>query len=327
MFRGLRSKPPRAAADPVVPVHAPTTRDEDEPVAVEGAIVAPETVAGRGLTVIVAIMTFLCALLTGGAVLVERAAGAWSSSVLDEVTVTVLPLDGDPIEARVAQAQEVLSGAPGLAEVNVVSAREAGALLEPWLGDDVDLSALPVPRLVTAQRVGTFDAEATAAALDAVPGAKLDDHTGWSARLERMASAVALGTLAALGLMLVATAISIVFATRATIASNAATVEVLTLLGAEDRFVVRAFRRRFLAIGLRGALVGTAAALALFGSLELASWLAVGTSSAQSRALLGDPSLGALGYGLVAAVAVGVAVLVAVTSTTVVRRQLRRVAR
>lgn len=301
-------------------------QDGDGPVA-EGSIVAPDTVAGRGLTVVVAIMTFLCALLCGGAILIDRAADAWSAEVLDEVSVTVLPLDGDPIERRLNRVAEILGASNGLADVAIVPSADSEALLVPWLGTGLDLSALPVPRLVTARRAGEFDGDAVATALTEVAGASFDDHVAWSERLSRMASAAAGGAIAALALMLVATAISIVFATRSTIATNAATVEVLNVLGAEDRFVAGAFRRRFLGVGARGALAGSLAAFALFGALDLWSALSADAASAQSRALFGDPSIGLLGYMTIAGVAFAAALLVAVTSAISVRHHLRLLAR
>ena len=139
-----------------------------------------------------------------------------------------------------------------------------------------------------------------------------------------MASAVAGGAIGALALMLVATGISIVFATRSAIATNAATVEVLNALGAEDRFIVRAFGRRFVGIGVRGAALGIAVSLGLFGMLDFWALISSGAQSMQSRALFGDPSVGLAGYLALVAVAAGVVVLVAVTSAISVRRHLEK---
>ncbi|MBJ3777182.1 cell division protein FtsX [Acuticoccus mangrovi] len=297
----------------------------DERTVVEGGpIVSPDTVSGRSMMAVIAIMTFLCSLLLGASLLIERAAGAWSSTVLEEVSVTVLPLDGEPIERRLQEVATLLEGAGGLADVEVVPEAQSEALLEPWLGSGVDLSVLPVPRLVVARRTGAIDTEFLTNAVASVPGASLDDHSAWSERLSGMASAVAFGAVAGLALIAVATAISVVFATRATIASNAATVEVLHLLGAEDRFVLRAFRRRFVVIGAKGALAGCVAALALFGLLDLWQLVSPGAHSPQAEALFGNPSIGPMGYIGLLAVAVGIIVLVAVTASLAVRHHLDR---
>ncbi|WP_108658885.1 cell division protein FtsX [Acuticoccus kandeliae] len=288
----------------------------------EGPIVAPDTIAGRGLTIVVAIMTFLSALLLGAAILIDRAADAWSVGVMDEVSVTVLPLDGEEIDGRLLRVAAVLGGTEGLTDVSILPLDQSEALLEPWLGDGVDLSLLPVPRLVTAARSGPFDADALAAELEDIQGVSVDDHSAWSERLSAMASGAAAGSIGALALMLVATAISIVFATRSTLATNSATVEVLHVLGAEDRFIARAFRRRFLRIGLRGALAGLLAAYLLFGALDLGGLVFGRSASPQAEALFGNPSIGLAGYLALALVAAGVAILVTVTSNWSVRRHL-----
>lgn len=314
---------PKAKPQPKPKRAKVVAEDEDRPT-VEGPIVAPESIAGRSLTMVIAIMTFLCALLIGGVILIERAADAWSTNVLDEITVTVLPLDGDPLADRLTRVAALLSDTPGVEDVRIVPAAESEALLRPWLGDTIDLAPLPVPRLVTARRNGSIDAETLRGRIGAVAGASLDDHTAWSERLSGMASAAAGGAIGALILMLAATCISIVFATRSAIATNAATVEVLSALGAEDRFIVRAFRRRFVGIGARGALLGLAVALVLFGALDLYTLVSSAARSVQSRALFGDPSIGVMGYIMLVAVAVGVTVLVAFTSARSVRRHLEQ---
>ncbi|MEM8854990.1 MAG: hypothetical protein AAGD34_14905, partial [Pseudomonadota bacterium] len=289
--------------------------------ATPGPLIDPRTVAGRSLTTVVAIMTFLSALLVGGALLVERAAVQWSAGVLTEVSVTVLPLDGDPIEGRLQRVADAMAATPGLATVTVTSQGEAEALLEPWLGSEVDLSILPVPRLVTAERGEDFNGDSLSLRLADIPGVSLDDHGAWSDRLARMAGAAAWGTLAVLALMLAATAITVVFATRAALSSNASTIEVLHVLGAEDRFVARAFRRRFMGIGVKGAFVGAILAVALLGGVELYALLGV-AQGAPAASLFGDLSVGLWGYVGALAVAVTVAVLVVLTATLSVRHQL-----
>ncbi|WMS43249.1 hypothetical protein RDV64_02270 [Acuticoccus sp. MNP-M23] len=311
---------PRPRHQPKDVVDAP-----DEHAIVEnGPIVDPRSVAGRGLTAVIAIMTFVCALLFGAAVLIEEAAEVWAGEVRQDISVTILPLDGDPVERRVERAAQILRTTPGLDDVDALSAGEAEALLSPWLGSDADFSLLPIPRLVTANRTGPLDGDALRSALAAVPGTSLDDHRDWSARLEGMAATVSAGAIGALVLMLVATVLSIVFATRAAIATNAGTVEVLSMLGADDRFIQRAFRGRFLRIGVRGAGIGLAAALILFGALEAWSMLSSGATSDQSRALFGAPGIGPFGFAGLFVLGLVVALLVIGTARAAVRHHLDR---
>ncbi len=62
-----------------------------------------------------------------------------------------------------------------------------------------------------------------------------------------------------------ATVLSVVFATRAAVATNRAVVEVLHFVGARDGFIAAQFQRHFLKVGTQGGLLGGLSAAALFG--------------------------------------------------------------
>ena len=134
----------------------------------------------------------------------------------------------------------------------------SAALLEPWLGSDFDRSDLPIPRLVAVTIDGSADLDALARRLrESVPGASLDDHGLWLERLSTMANSVTLGGLFITGLVFVATALSVVFATRGAMAGNRDVIEVLHFVGAEDIYIADQFQRHFLVLGLRGAAIGS----------------------------------------------------------------------
>ena len=58
-----------------------------------------DTVAGRSLTIVVAIMTFLAALCAGGAVLVANASAEWRGEAAREATIQLQTSKGRDIEA------------------------------------------------------------------------------------------------------------------------------------------------------------------------------------------------------------------------------------
>src|SRR3954469_24162000 len=98
----------------------------------EAAIVPADSIAGRALLAVIAIMTFLAALTLGGVVLVRSAAGEWQSAVAREVTIQLRPSDQRDIEAEVQKAVTIASGTPGIASVRPYSKQESARLLEPW---------------------------------------------------------------------------------------------------------------------------------------------------------------------------------------------------
>src|SRR5829696_2272560 len=67
----------------------------------EASIVPADSISGRALLAVIAIMTFLAALTLGAVVLVRTAAGDWQSSIAREVTIQVRPGQGRDLEAEV----------------------------------------------------------------------------------------------------------------------------------------------------------------------------------------------------------------------------------
>lgn len=297
--------------------------------AFEADIVPPQSVQGSALVTVVAIMTFLACVMAGIASMVQGAAADWRGEIARELTVEVRPTDGASMAERLGQVRRIVEAAPGVASARALSGEETEALLAPWLGVDVPLDELPVPRLVavTVDDPAALDLGRLAAAVEAVPGATLDDHRMWTDRLSDMANAVTLAVFVLMGLILAALAFSVVFATRAAMASNAETIAVLHFVGAEAGFIAREFQRHFLVLALRGGAIGGGAALAVFLALEVAGWGASATGSAagsQAAALLGDPTVGAAGYAAVLGIVFLVALLTALTTRVAVHGHLHR---
>ncbi|MCE1235626.1 MAG: ABC transporter permease [Hyphomicrobiales bacterium] len=293
-----------------------------------GTIVPPQSVAGRALVSVVAIMCFLACLAVGALSVVRDAARDWQVDVSREATIQVKPIGGTGLEMRLARALALARDTAGVRSARLIDERESDALLEPWLGKGLDLGSLPVPRLVVLELEdpATADLGGLRSKLaQEVEGAALDDHAVWAARLRTMAGAAVLVGAVVVALMLAATALSVVFATRAAMAGNRDVIEVLHFVGAEDAFIAREFRRHFLALALGGGLIGGGAALALFVVADL--WFSNGRGDPladQARALFGGVSIGWGGFfGVIGVVAI-VTALTGVTSRATVLGHLRR---
>ena len=130
-----------------------------------------------------------------------------------------------------------------------------------------------------------------------------------------MANATVFAGLAILALVFVATVLSVVFATRGAMATNSGVVSVLHIVGAEDGFIAREFQRHFLLLGLRGGLVGAAAAALLFAILGFVVVPAMAAPTAeQVSALFGRFAVGPIGYFGALGIAFLIAVMTALTS-------------
>jgi cell division transport system permease protein len=273
-------------------------------------------------------MTFLACLTAGAALLVAHASQAWRSDVLREATIQVKPGAGDDIESLVAKAVAVASRSPEVESARAYSKAESEKLLEPWLGAGLDLSQLPVPRIIVlrlrGQRPDDDLASFRSALASAVPQAVLDDHRIWATRLGAMADAVVVLAAALFMLMIVAMSTAIGFATRGAVAANREIVEVLHLVGASNGFIAKEFQGHFRRLGLRGAMIGGLAAIASFAAgSALSFWRAHSPGGDEIAAMFGSFALGPSGYLALVAVCVAVTLLTGLLSREIVMRHLQ----
>lgn len=282
-------------------------------------IVPAGSVTGRSLTLVITIMCFLACLTVGAVYLIRQSANAWLRDIASEVTVQVQAKDGTDAEKTVQEVAAFLNAHEGISKVTVMSAADSAALLEPWLGQIDDLNALPLPRLIALEldRSGNPDIEAVRAGLSGrFQGVTLDDHRRWQQQIATITNSFALGGLAILALVAMATTAIIVSATKSSMASNREIVEVLHFVGATDRFIAREFEKHFLRLGVRAGLVGAFLALSVFLLMPTLVQVMGGgaLTLTELHRLVGAGSFDLAGYVLLGIVVVVIAALCMLTS-------------
>jgi cell division transport system permease protein len=278
-------------------------------------IVPRGSMSGRALIAVVAIMTFLASITTGAVLLVRASALQWQSDVASEITIQVRSTSGRDIERDVQSVIDATRTQPGIIDVRAFSREESAKLLEPWLGSGFSLNDLPVPRIIVARvsSDGSLNIPDLRKKLaQVVPSATVDDHRAWIDRMRSMTGAIMVAGTGVLILVIVATVISVSFATRGAMAANRPIVEVLHFVGAQDSFIANRFFRHFLRLGLEGGIIGGVTAILIFGFSEsIASWFSGTPVGDQFAALLGTFALPASGYLILAAQALLIAAVTA----------------
>jgi cell division transport system permease protein len=294
------------------------------------SIVPRDTIAGRALIAVIAIMTFLAALTLGAVVLIRATANDWQSEVAREVTIQVRPAPGRDIEADLKAAADIAAAQAGVAGVRPYSKAETARLLEPWLGTGLTFEDLPVPRLIVVRIAPESPpdlAQLAKAVTAQVPSATIDDHRGWVDRMRSMAHASVAVGLGVTVLVLIATVLSVTFATGGAMAANRPIIEVLHFVGAKDGFIAGQFQRHFLFLGLTGGVIGGAAAMLLFLAAGFLGDRFKGTAGEEQVAsLFGSFSIGLAGYAAIVALVVIIAVVTAGASRLTVYRTLGSIA-
>jgi cell division transport system permease protein len=239
-----------------------------------GQIVDPDGIVPHtGFTVVLtslaaAAMGFLAVFTLALSLAAARMADHWATDLARMSTIRI-SAPADQIQSQIDAVQKVLEVTPGVVSNRVITVDEQAKLLEPWLGPNLPLGTLPIPRLIEVQEDGAqFDPEGLRFRLAAeAPGAVLDDHRRWRAPL--VDAARRLQTLGDLALLLIgaAMAVMITLAAQAALAANMQVISVLRLVGARDAYIARAFVRRFTVRAISGGLMGVLLALLTLQSL------------------------------------------------------------
>ena len=218
--------------------------------------------SGLMLPLLVASMAFLAALALAGWAGTADLAQDWRAGAASALTVQV-PRPAEPAAnggaTRLSAVVALLTPAPGIASVHVLTEEELADLLRPWLGGSAEHMALPLPAVIAVHLSGgsaglTLLARQLA---DAVPGTVLEDHGRWARRLAALALSLEACALAALVLVSAVAVAVIAVATRAGLAARRQAIEIVYGLGATDGFIAGRFAHRATWLAGVGGLAGT----------------------------------------------------------------------
>jgi len=230
------------------------------------------------LDLVIAVMAFLASLALGASLVAEVTAESWRAGLAESVTVQILPPTGRQPQNRLAKETEVvlsiLRNTQGIVHVQLLSEAESRSLVAPWLGSAAMIKDLPLPRLVDAklQPGAIIDmARLDRRLKTGAPDSLLDDHARWLERLKRLANAVIWSAWGIMGLIALATAAAVTFATRAGLAAHHEIVSLLHVMGARGGFIARTFEWHYFSSAVLASFTGAALAGALLvaaGRLE-----------------------------------------------------------
>ena len=227
--------------------------------------VVPPTGFTANLTLIASgAMAFLAVFILALGLSAGRQADVWEDALAQTGTVRI-SAPADTLDAQVTRVLEILSQTPGVGGTRRIPNEEQAELLAPWFGDDLPIDALLLPALIEVEfEGGGPDMGGLKQRLVAeAPAAVLDDHDRWRAPMVNAANGLRRLANLSLGLIAIVTAVTIALAASAALAANGQVIDVLRLVGAEDRFITRAFVRRFTLRAAGGAAMGALIALVL----------------------------------------------------------------
>jgi cell division transport system permease protein len=279
--------------------------------------------AERLTPILIGAMSFLAALAIAGALAASSLAGQWTENTGAALTVQV-PEPADKAQAgKATRLQAVLSllqNANDVAGATALSGEELNKLLLPWLGEDADKLALPIPAVITAEWNGAGPPDALRGALEAVaPGTLVETGARWADRVAALTGSLQASAVSVLFIVALVASAVISVVTHAGLAQRRETIEIIHGLGALDSDIAGRFAIRATSLAAFGAAIGTVCALPVL------FWLAA--LAAPFAGIVPHPGPAALPVSLwvtLPAVPVAAALIGWVTTQITVRGWLRR---
>jgi cell division transport system permease protein len=280
----------------------------------------------RFLPWLIAPMVFLAAVALAVSFCLASLVARWDTDVSGTLTVEI-PVAAGPadqvqvkMKAAVDKAIAAIKATPGVTDAQALSQEKLAALLAPWLGNPDLVKDLPLPALIDVAvepsarpDLGDLQQRLTTAA----PGASIDDHRLWLARLIDLGRTVAWTAIAIVVLVGLVASATVIYATRTGMSVHAGVIEVLHLIGATDDYIARQFAWRAFSLALKGGIAGLVLTLPVLAAVVIESRRIEG-------GFLADLTLPAVGWAACAASPVVAALLAMVTARITVHGTLAR---
>ncbi len=203
-----------------------------------------------------AVVVYLGSLTIVGIVLAEGVLERWAG---DDYTSVIVQLPSNTEWSKIEGVLETLNQTPGVAQALPISKEEMIELIEPWLAAGELMDQLPIPWLIdVVPKTGAMvDWVLMQTQLsEHVPGTLVDTGMVWVEQLIKPIRSFQVAALLVLALIVVATVAAVSLTARAAFAIHRDTIEVMHLLGATDKYIIRQIQRRVSSMAARGGIVG-----------------------------------------------------------------------
>ena len=227
------------------------------------ALIPRDAIAGKILPWVIAAMAYLASLALWGGLSLNNFTERFTAGLENVATVQLPSKSTRTNRANVTKIIRILKDEPGVSNARALTTSEQNALLEPWLGSGVNAGDLPIPPLIDVELDPEAPADLVALGAkisEAVPGTRIDNHRQWLSQLLKLANSLRFIALGIVVIVIVTTVVIVISATRAALTVHLDIIEIIHMIGARDQFMAREMQQLFLPLGLRGSLIGLAAA-------------------------------------------------------------------
>lgn len=213
------------------------------------------------LRVIVAVSVFLFAITLAGVLGINTMFENSKQQVVSNFTIQVLPMpSAEDSRKDLLNIVEFMEKYPDVEQVTVLSDSELRGLLEPWLGNNVDVELLPIPKLldVKIRNAKNFDYKKLAVRLSEIsPQASINDHNLWLSRLLRFINSLKMLAVTVLILVAGACVAAIVYAAKTGLNVHREIIAILHIMGATDEYIAINYVKQITQMSVVAGIMGT----------------------------------------------------------------------
>ena len=271
------------------------------------------------------LMVFISTFVCGGGMLIYNSLTNWQRGVSESLTVQINTYDeegrdrGELVIQDVEKSLSILRTTPGVIGASVLSDAQMNDLMAPWVGADVAITSLPIPKLIDVSvdaNAPPFLEQLKADLSAHVPNATMDSHRIWLAELVKLSHHILKLVIFVLGLLAVTIAFTVAYTTRSTLKIHESVIKLVHMMGAKDLFITNRYALLNSKYALTGGILGAVCALPLL-------WAVILFFKGASDSIF-QTQFSPLQWGLLASIPLTVAVLAFITTFKTVLSYLRR---
>lgn len=190
---------------------------------------------------------------------------------MGSLTVQIMPVNNVKQDKALAEtlahqdkAIEFLKTVNGVEAVTPLKDQQLKRLIQPWLGDGVNIDNLPMPRIIDVKlrKDANIDFnDLSVKLMQATPMASIDNHKLWLSKLINFADGLKMLAMSILVLVIMITSGAIFYTTQTSLGLHRYTIEILHQMGAKDTYMAQQYSKRMAILGVTGGIIGVVFAI------------------------------------------------------------------
>ena len=197
---------------------------------------------------------------------INSMANNWEKDIMGSITVQITPvedenkhIDKDKTQEEINKVLQFMENVSGVKQVSILDNATIEKLMTPWLGNKVDITALPIPHLLDVQVKDNADInydEVTRGLHKITENASIDNHRLWLNKLIKFANSLKTLALSVLLMVGIIGSFSIYYSARTSLGINIASIEILHIIGAQDEYIAKQYAKIYGKIGFFAGIIG-----------------------------------------------------------------------